>query len=120
MAGWNDGFIAACDGLEDEIMSDVEGVIGDAVQGVVDEAQRTVPYRTGALHNSIAVTVGGAEVAWQAIGDVPEGADVVINYEIDYASYVHEGTFRQAAQPWLANAVAGFGDHLAAAIAGRQ
>ena len=120
MAGWNDGFIAACDGLEDAIMDDVEAVVGDAVQGVVNEAQATVPYRTGALHNSIAVEVGGAEVPWQAIGDVPADAQVTISYEIEYASYVHEGTSRQAAQPWLANAVAGFGDHLAAAVAGRQ
>lgn len=62
-------------------------------------AQRLVPKRTWALHDSISVDVErtGAKV----VGTLGAGGD-----DVDYAMHVERGTSRMAAQPYLRPAFA--------------
>lgn len=77
---------AANELLTNQVMQSVQSE-GDNPEGGY------APYRTGHLHQSATVT----------------GPDE-FTYTEDYASYVYNGTSRQAAQPWFENAKA---DHLA-------
>lgn len=81
------------DKLVGEALDELLGRLGE---NIVENAQRTVPYRTGDLHDSLAYEAGDGVL----IVGVDEGL-----YGVDYGSYVELGTSRQAAQPYLVPAV---------------
>lgn len=67
------------------------GAVREAVQAVVTEAQSRVPVDTGALKSSIR-----GRVLNQQSGEVTAGGG-----EVDYATYVEEGTVKSPAQPFM-------------------
>lgn len=80
-----------------EFAAGLERMFGDArmldvqrmfTQIVYDDTREECPVDTGNLHDT-------AEQTTYGVGD----GEVV--YPADYATYVHEGTSRQAAQPWI-------------------
>ena len=72
------------------------------------DAQATVPVDTGNLKGSGQTSFSGSNAA------VAQGT---IEYTAEYAEYVHDGTSRQAPQPWLAEAFDRNMEPFAAAVA---
>lgn len=68
-------------------------IVGKAVFDAFAGAQVDVPVDTGALKNS-------GQVAFS-----PGAMSGEISYGTDHAVYVHEGTYKMAARPWLKNAI---------------
>lgn len=112
-ATMNSSFIARLDEVEDEILDDMEMALSDAVEATIRDAQETCPYDTGFLYESLEVRINGNVVNWGAIPPVQPGARIELHYKAPYAAYVHHH------QPWLADALDGFNDHLAEAVASR-
>lgn len=78
--------LRAMDAAEDRALT----AVGEFTRS---ESQVRSPVRTGNLRDSNDYQV-----------DMP-GKRVIIGNSVDYAEFVHEGTSRQRAQPWLENSV---------------
>lgn len=81
----------------DEVIKELGKAIARSLEAVGIEAEsdaaRLCPVDTGRLRNSITHTIDGGEPA------------AYIGTNVEYASYVHNGTSRQKAQPFLTDAV---------------
>jgi hypothetical protein len=73
-----------------------EAVVRFATLETLAIAVATAPVRTGRLKASHSVEFSGSAADRRFSGTVGP--------EVDYAHHVHEGTSRQAPQPWLDNA----------------
>ena len=112
-ATMNAAFIARLDEVEDEIIDDMEMAMSDAVEATIAEAQESCPYDTGFLHGSLEVRINGTAINWRAMPPIKPGSSIELLYTAPYAAYVHHH------QPWLADALDGFQEHLAEAVARR-
>lgn len=68
-------------------------IVGKTVLDAFAGAQVDVPVDTSALKNS-------GQVAFS-----PGATSGEISYGTDHAVYVHEGTYKMAARPWLKNTI---------------
>jgi HK97 gp10 family phage protein len=79
-----------------ELMIALEGAtregVRDVAQAIADEARANAPVRTGALRDSIEMTVVSDEAAQVSVG-------------VDYGVYQEFGTSKMSAQPFLTPAV---------------
>ena len=102
--GWNEGLTSAdYENLKivadntDQVIEQLGVAIARALEAVGMEAESDAanlcPVDTGRLRNSITHAIDGGEPA------------VYIGTNVEYASYVHNGTSKQKAQPFLTDAV---------------
>lgn len=94
------------DGTEEAL----DEIMPIAAQLLEDDIQERCPVDTGYMKSTFESSIPPASVQ---PGDV-----LTITYDAHYAIFVHDGTSRQASQPWVDEAVANWPDHFdTAAIA---
>lgn len=90
------GLIIVADNTE-EIIAKMDAAIARALEAIGIEAEgdakELCPVDTGRLRNSITHTIDSGDNT------------AVIGTNVEYAEYVHQGTSRQKAQPFLTDAV---------------
>ena len=86
------GYDVSLDATGLDQLDDAAGVfLDDILNRIADDARLIVPIDTGALRASIRTT--------------RDGLTGTVGSDLDYASYVEEGTSRMAAQPFLSPAL---------------
>ena len=86
----NRAFVADVDAFFDETVGKMDTIAALATERLAEAMQDRCPIDTGALHGSFEIT-----------GNPSAGGMVELSYGMPYANFVHDGTSRQAAQPWV-------------------
>jgi HK97 gp10 family phage protein len=81
----------------------VSQIVGKTTMDVYAQSQLTVPVRRKDVEEKTGVT-GGALKNSGNVAFVPGAIDGEVRYSIHYAGYVHEGTYKMTARPFLKEA----------------
>lgn len=82
----------------------VDSIFAKATFDVYDRSQISVPVRRPDVAKRTKTTPGALKNS--GVAEYRKGSfEGVVRYTIYYAVYVHEGTYRMPARPWLVNAL---------------